>query len=114
MDIEIITNPNSGRGYGPEKAGSIGSFLARMGHKCRITLGRNREEAINWAKKVSRTADRLVVVGGDGSLSAVLDGLPEEPPPIALAPSSASPQIIKVCSKVPGASDESLRSNGRS
>ena len=90
MDIEIIVNPNSGRGGGPSKAGQIGAELARMGHRCRITLGRNREDATAWANTSSAKADRLVVVGGDGSLSAVIDGLPAKCPPLALAPFGTS------------------------
>ena len=90
MDIEIIVNPNSGRGGGPPKAGEIGAALARLGHRCRITLGRSRVDATAWAKEAAESADRLVVVGGDGSLSAVADGLPAECPPLALAPFGTS------------------------
>ena len=90
MRIDFIANPNSGRGLGPRRAGEIASLLARRGHDCRIRLGRNRQDAVNWAKKASKTADRLVVIGGDGSLSAVVDGLSADAPPVVLAPLGTS------------------------
>ncbi len=90
MRIDFIANPNSGRGLGPRRAGEIASILARRGHDCRIRLGRSRQDAIEWAKEASKVADRLVVIGGDGSLSAVVDGLPVDAPPIALAPLGTS------------------------
>jgi diacylglycerol kinase (ATP) len=86
MRIEIITNPRSGRGQGPARAAAIAAELVRRGHRPRIHAGRDRQDAVEWARRAARSAERLVVVGGDGSLSAVLEGLPDEPPPVALCP----------------------------
>ncbi len=86
MQIEIITNPRSGRGQGPARAAAIAAELVRRGHQPRIHAGRSREDATAWAERASAGADRLVVVGGDGSFSAVIEGLPPEPPPVALCP----------------------------
>lgn len=86
MLIEIITNPRSGRGQGPARAAAIAAELVRRGHQPRIHAGRDRADAAAWARAAAARADRLVVVGGDGSLSAVVEGLPPDPPPLALCP----------------------------
>ncbi|MBL7008062.1 MAG: hypothetical protein ISR76_03630 [Planctomycetes bacterium] len=86
MLIEIITNPRSGRGQGPARAAAIAAELVRRGHQPRIHAGRSREDASAWAERAAREADRLVVVGGDGSLSAVIERLPETAPPLVLCP----------------------------
>ncbi|RMH01163.1 MAG: hypothetical protein D6702_12125 [Planctomycetota bacterium] len=90
MRIEIITNPRSGRGRGPARAAAIAAELVRRGHRPRIHAGRDRDDAARWAAAAAAAAGpdgRLVVVGGDGSLNAVLAGLPERDcPPLALCP----------------------------
>ncbi len=86
MQVEIITNPSSGRGRAPAHAAAIASELLRRGHSVNVHTGSDRGDAAAWAHAAADRADRLVVVGGDGSLSAVLAGLPDSAPPLALAP----------------------------
>ena len=40
----------------------------------------SRDETADWAGQAAEIADRLIVVGGDGTLNAVLDGLPAGAP----------------------------------
>ncbi len=82
MRIELITNPRSGRGEGSARAAVLVAELLRRGHEVHNVVGTSREQAVAWAKQTAPHADRLVVVGGDGSLSAVVEGLPENPPPV--------------------------------
>ncbi|TAH36444.1 MAG: hypothetical protein EYC70_11645 [Planctomycetota bacterium] len=90
MQIAILANPYSGRGSGPAKAAAIAEALQRRGHRTVIRVGQERQDALAWAQEASIEADRLVVVGGDGSLSAVADGLPPNAPPLALCPMGTS------------------------
>ena len=82
LTVEILANPSSGRGRGPDKAARIAELLSARGHEVGTFAGTSRAEAIAWAGRAAELADRLVVVGGDGTLNAVLDGLPAEAPPL--------------------------------
>ena len=86
LQVEILANPLSGRGHGPQRARRIAELLSARGHSVGIHDGRSGEDAAAWAARAAHIADRLVVVGGDGSLNAVLNGLPASPPPIVLSP----------------------------
>lgn len=86
MQVEILVNPSSGRGMGPDRARRIAELLSARGHNVGMQMGRNRNDAIDWTTHACRIAERLVIVGGDGSLNAVVNGLPRDAPPIALSP----------------------------
>jgi len=86
MQIEILANPFSGRGRGPEKAARIAELLSARGHTVGVHVGRSRQDGIQWAGNAAKIADRLVVVGGDGTLNGVMNGLPADSPPLALSP----------------------------
>ena len=86
VKVSIITNPNSGRGQGPARAVAITDALLRRGHDVEVHAGKSREDAQNWAQAKAADSERLVVVGGDGSMSAILPFLPDNCPPIMLAP----------------------------
>ena len=86
LQVEILANPSSGRGRGPDRAKRIAELLSSRGHEVGLYDGKSGEDATRWARDAAEVADRLVVVGGDGSLNAVLNGLPEDPPPLVLSP----------------------------
>jgi len=87
LQVEILANPVSGRGRGPERARRIAELLSARGHAVGLfDDGRSAEDAAAWAARAARIADRMIVVGGDGSLNAVLNGLPATPPPLVLSP----------------------------
>ncbi len=71
---------------GPERGARIAELLSARGHTVGVQTGRSRNDAIDWTTHACRVADRLVIVGGDGSLNAVINGLPKDAPPIALSP----------------------------
>jgi len=71
---------------GPDRARRIAELLSARGHNVGVQMGRNRNDAIDWTSHACRVAERLVIVGGDGSLNAVINGLPRDAPPIALSP----------------------------
>jgi len=86
MQIEILVNPKSGRGRGPRRAGLIAAELAARGLASQISVGICLADTQRWAEEKAKTADRLVVLGGDGTLNAVLQTLPSAPPPIVFIP----------------------------
>ena len=86
MQIEILANPVSGRGRGPERAARIAELLSARGHTVGVHIGRSRQDGIQWARNACTMADRLVVVGGDGTFNSVVNGITADSPPIALSP----------------------------
>ncbi len=88
MRVELLANPNSGRGAGPGRALRIAEKLRAAGCRCEIHVGSSAADSSAWAVQAASEADRLVVVGGDGTLNSVLHGIAEhrvEAPPLALA-----------------------------
>lgn len=75
MEVAVLANPWSGRGSGPRRAQAIVDDLQRRGWRARIHIGESRTATVNWGRAVPGTADRIVVVGGDGTLNAVVEGL---------------------------------------
>jgi|GEM_PF-2338848 diacylglycerol kinase family enzyme len=86
MNIEIIANPNSGSGRGTERAQRIAELCSTRGHEVGIHFSRSRQDVCDWAERAARTAERLVIVGGDGTINAAIDGFSCPPPPIAISP----------------------------
>ncbi len=85
VKIEILANPFSGAQNGPTRAGDVAGHLARRGHQCKVVVATSREAATEWASQVG-DVDRIAVVGGDGSLAPVVEGLTTPCPPLALCP----------------------------
>lgn len=86
MRIHVLVNPVSGRGRGPARAGALVRQLIARGHEVELTpTSRSGDEAA-WARRSAKQADRLVVVGGDGTLNQTLRGLPADSPPVAIVP----------------------------
>lgn len=90
MRVAILANPHSGRGSGPARAAAVASALDRRGHRTELRVGTGRAQAGAWAAEASSWAERLVVVGGDGSLSAVAEGMTSSSPPVVLVPVGTS------------------------
>ena len=86
MNIEIIANPNSGRGRGTERAQRIAELCSTRGHEVGIHFSRSRQDVSDWAEQSAKTAERIVIVGGDGTVNAAVDGFKSAPPPIAISP----------------------------
>lgn len=93
MRVELLANPWSGKGTGPDRAERIATELRRQGCQCNIFVGRSREQTVEWGAETARKGERMVVIGGDGTLNAVCEGLfpvgqsshTPTPPPLAMA-----------------------------
>ena len=77
MRILVICNPISGGG----RAGSLGADLSqrleRAGHSVELYRTTCRGDARVRAARVDPEVERIVVVGGDGTINEVLNGLPD-------------------------------------
>ncbi len=92
MRVELLANPWSGRGVAPKRAERIAALLQTDGCRCNVFVGDSRNDSVEWGMKARENADRLVVVGGDGTLNAVCEGIfpvgsssKAPPPPLAMA-----------------------------
>jgi YegS/Rv2252/BmrU family lipid kinase len=78
MKALIICNPISGGGRAAREAERLRELLARRGHEAEIFATSMAGDARRRASCVSSDVDRIVAVGGDGTLNEVLNGL-EDP-----------------------------------
>lgn len=88
MRVALLANPWSGRGVGPARARAIADALQDHGWGAEVHVGESRDDTVQWGRQLPGRADRAVVVGGDGTLNAVVEGalaagdLESEIPPI--------------------------------
>ena len=78
MRILVICNPISGGGRASKLAKRLQGLLEGRGHGVELFLTSAAGDARRRASQVDSKVDRIVSVGGDGTLSEVLNGL-EDP-----------------------------------
>lgn len=87
----IIANPVSGAGRGERLANALVASLERRGCAVEVRFTTRTRNGRVIARDVrAGEQDALVVVGGDGSVSDVLNALPEEPVPVAVLPAGTA------------------------
>ena len=74
MRVALLANPWSGRGVGPDRAREIATALQEHGWESEVHVGASREDTVRWGSELSGRTDRVVVVGGDGTLNAAVEG----------------------------------------
>jgi diacylglycerol kinase (ATP) len=87
----VIGNPSAGRGLAARRAAQLGAELRARGLSCELGATREGVDARALAREAFRRGHRrFAVVGGDGTINEVVDGLcgPSGMPPedIVLAP----------------------------
>jgi YegS/Rv2252/BmrU family lipid kinase len=75
MRVITIANPIAGRGAAPRQAERISALLQRRGHTAECWITRGPGEAGRCARDAKDQFDRIAVVGGDGTLNEVVNGL---------------------------------------
>ncbi|MAW61216.1 MAG: hypothetical protein CMJ94_10325 [Planctomycetes bacterium] len=75
MRVALLANPWSGRGVGPTRARAIAAALQEHGWDADVHVGDSRSATVDWGARLPEVADRAVVVGGDGTLNAVVEGM---------------------------------------
>lgn len=93
--IRMIVNPISGMGRAGAIARALERGLTRRGHHVEILETQAPGDACRFASQATGV-DRLVCVGGDGTLSEVGNGLVwKDPPPVAPIPSGSGNAFAK-------------------
>lgn len=92
--IKIIVNPVSGRGKARKLAEAVTDLLRRQG--CTVDLQPTQKggDARRLAAD-TRGFAALAATGGDGTVNEVLNGLPADPPPLAMLPSGTANVLAK-------------------
>lgn len=81
----VLANPVSGRGRAPEAARELAAHLHLAGHTVESFLGHSPAEAADFLRRSADWADRLALVGGDGTLGFAVNAVADLPP-VALLP----------------------------
>jgi YegS/Rv2252/BmrU family lipid kinase len=82
----VIVNPIAGRGRARRAADDLVQALARDGVQVELFATARRGDARERAAQVGPELERLVVVGGDGTVREVLEGLARRELPILILP----------------------------
>jgi YegS/Rv2252/BmrU family lipid kinase len=77
MRILVIGNPVAGRGRAARRITALELHLCHAGHEVEVYLTETGGDARRRAAQVRNEVDRIIVVGGDGTLNEVLNGLPD-------------------------------------
>lgn len=92
--ILIIANPVSGRGRGAKAATKAEARLRELGHEVELFFTTKRGDA---RASAGRGADfaAVVAVGGDGTVNEILNGFPEDAPPLGQVPVGTANVLAK-------------------
>ena len=83
MIIQLIANPVAGGGRGKIQAIALQEALRAMNHDVEFTLTKAAGEAESAS---ASSAECIAVVGGDGTLNEVINGVGDRPVPVAILP----------------------------
>lgn len=99
MRVALLANPWSGRGAGPARARAIAAALEPHGWNACLHISESRADTVDWGRKLigkgpgdrAGEAARAVVIGGDGTLNAAVEGMLE-----AASTGAAIPPVLQV------------------
>ena len=84
--VLVIVNPIAGRGRAERGARELAAALERAGAQVELFATARKGDARARATRVGADLERLVVVGGDGTVSEVLEGLAQHDLPLLILP----------------------------
>ena len=103
--VLVIANPVAGRGRGEKTARALAQALGRERILCDLYFTTARGDAERRAAHVEPDIDLVVSIGGDGTFSEVLTGLPRRDLDVAVLPMGTANVLaldLKFPSDVPG------------
>ena len=116
--VAVVANPHSGKGRGQRTADAAITALRAGGAEVRAYIGQSPDEtrALSEGALASRP-DVLAVVGGDGTLSGIIDVLTASDVPVALIPAGTGNDVARALGLPRGdtaaAAAVALRGRGR-
>lgn len=75
MNILLIGNPISSGGHAGMRIQRLGQMLEKRGHQVTTYLTRFAGDGKSMIHSLSQNMDRIVVVGGDGTLNEMINGI---------------------------------------
>ncbi|MFJ4225185.1 diacylglycerol kinase [Microbacterium sp. NPDC089695] len=94
--IAVLTNPSAGKGRGQSAAESALERLRERGAEVRVYTGTTVAEAKGLvAQAIAAQPAAIVVIGGDGTLSGILDDLVAAALPVALVPAGTGNDLAR-------------------
>ncbi|MDZ4773549.1 MAG: diacylglycerol kinase family lipid kinase [Planctomycetota bacterium] len=98
--VLVIANPIAGRGRGERTARELEKALKQAGFAAELHLTRARGDGRERAAAIGREVDVVVAVGGDGTLSEVLSGLPRRDIDVGVLPMGTA-NVLSLDLKLP-------------
>lgn len=86
MKAALVVNPQAGNHRAPDIADRAGQMLRKAGVEVHVARTTEPGEAEHIAAQLAADADVVVGVGGDGTLSELLNGLAESNTPCGMIP----------------------------
>lgn len=95
-DVFVIANPEAGRGKGAAARDAAVARLRELGLRVSVRTGTSAAETRHYAEEaVAARPDVLVLVGGDGTLAAVIDVLIGSGVPLVLVPAGTGNDLAR-------------------
>ena len=86
MDLGLVLNPSAGGGKAADVAQRAAARLSTRGFAVTVRSTHTPREAQDIAQELARTVDIVVVVGGDGTVNEVVNGLAGTSVPLGIVP----------------------------
>ncbi|WP_314424627.1 YegS/Rv2252/BmrU family lipid kinase [uncultured Microbacterium sp.] len=94
--IAVLSNPSAGKGRGAHEAGAALAHLRARGADVRAYAGESAASGLALVTEALAARPRvLVVVGGDGTLSGILDAVCAADVPVALVPAGTGNDLAR-------------------
>lgn len=94
--LALIINPQAGRGHAARAGAEAESALRTAGAEVALLEGSSAEQTRSLAQRAVRDEpDGIVVVGGDGTLTGIVDLLAESGLPITLVPAGTGNDLAR-------------------
>jgi len=94
--IAVLVNPAAGRGAAVVAGTIVAERLAEHGAEVSVYAGNSRAETVRFcAEALAADPDAIVVVGGDGTFSCLLDQLVHQKVPTVLVPAGTGNDVVR-------------------
>lgn len=94
--LAVLVNPAAGKGRGAAASEAAVKRLESLGAKVTVYVGAGRSETMKLAATaLAEQPDAIVVVGGDGTFSAIADQIIRAKIPVALVPAGTGNDLAR-------------------